>query len=86
MWVPPLLNPHVVCKISYHIENRISKEEWNTVKDIKENGLIITNADKGETLVIMELQKCQQYIQESINEKTAYDYNSIPQRNTKKQL
>jgi hypothetical protein len=69
MWVPPLLNSHIVCKISYRIENRISKEEWNTAKDIKENGLIIMKADKGETLVIMELRKCQQYIQEVINEK-----------------
>jgi hypothetical protein len=31
----------------------------------------------------MELQKYQQYIQEFINEKIAYNYNGIPQSNIK---
>jgi hypothetical protein len=55
------------------LNDRMSKEEWNTIKHIKEsivaNGLIITKAYKGKTVVIIELQKYQQYIQEFINEK-----------------
>jgi hypothetical protein len=43
-----------------------SKDEWNTVKDVKEkiiaSSLIITKSDKGKTVVILQLQKYQQYI------------------------
>jgi hypothetical protein len=65
--------------------NTMNKEEWNIIRNIKEkieeHNLIITRADKGKTIVIMEQQEYIQHIQEFINENNY----TLMQRNPMKQ-
>jgi predicted nucleic acid-binding Zn-ribbon protein len=54
-------------------ENRNNKHrnEWNIIKNIKQklenNNLTLTQADKGKTIVILQKQTYEQYIQEFLN-------------------
>jgi hypothetical protein len=52
--------------------NTLYKEEWNTIKNIKdkikEHNLIITKADKVKSIIIMEQHEYTQHIEESIKE------------------
>jgi hypothetical protein len=52
--------------------NTLYKEEWNTIKNIKdkikEHNLIITKADKGKSIIIMEQHEYTQHIEEFIKE------------------
>jgi hypothetical protein len=52
--------------------NTLYKEEWNIIRNIKnkikEHDLIITKADKGKTIIIMEQHEYKQHIEEFIKE------------------
>jgi hypothetical protein len=57
--------------LSKENRNNKYKTEWNVIRNIKQkvesNNLIVTQADKGKTIVILQKQMYDQYIQDFLN-------------------
>jgi hypothetical protein len=68
--------------------NRKSKGEWKTITSIIDKinsyNLIITQADKGKTIVIIEQHKYKQYVQEFINNNDCINLQTESRKTTPK--
>jgi hypothetical protein len=64
--------------------NKHTKNEWNILKSIKQksenNNLVLTHADKGKTVVVLQKHLYEQYIQDFLSQNT---FTPIPHDPTK---